>query len=308
MRRIEADVVHFSRPPASTTALPNIYQPWDLQHVHLPEFFSPEVRVNRDTVYRRYCTQATRIVVATRWVKDDLQAQYGISPDRIAVVNPAPATDAYAPPTRDEAESIAARLGLPERFAFYPAQTWGHKNHARLFEALKRLRDRGVDVPLVCSGRQNDRFPIIAERLKQLGMDDRVTFLGFLSPTEIQVVYRRSTMLVFPSLYEGWGLPIIEAFAAGVAVASSNVTSLPKLVGDAGLLFEPTDPVAIAAAIERLWLDDTLRSRLAAAGRDRTRLFDWGETARTMRAHYRQVAGRPLDPADIELLEAQPAV
>lgn len=308
IREAATDVMHFTRQSASTTTVPSIYQPWDLQHLHLPEFFSPDALKARDATYRAFCAQAALIVVATRWVRDDVSAQYGIAPERIAVVNPPPVTVAYVPPTPQEEASIEARLGLPARFAFYPAQAWGHKNHERLFKALGRLRDRGIDVPLVCSGHRNERHPALMGRAAELGIEGQVTFLGFLSPTEIQVVYRRATCLVFPSLYEGWGLPIMEAFAADLPVACSNVTSLPALVGDAAVVFDPTDPEAIASAIERLWVDDGLRSQLVEQGRARIRQFDWGRTALVMRAHYRRLAGRHLDARERGLLAAEPLV
>lgn len=303
-----ADVVHFPRPSASRTSLPNIYQPWDLQHLHLPEFFDPEASRTRDATYRAFCAQASLIVVATRWVKEDLARQYGIEPGRIAVVNPAPATDAYAQPTPDEQAEIAARLGLPARFAFYPAQTWGHKNHERLLDALRLLRDRGIVVPLVCSGQRNERYPALMQRAADLGVEGQVQFLGFLSPLELQVVYRSATCLVFPTLYEGWGLPIVEAFAADLPVACSNATSLPALVGDAAIVFDPESVEAIASAIERLWTDEGLRAQLAERGRSRVAEFDWDRTARTMRAHYRRLAGRRLDASDIALVNAEPLV
>jgi len=303
-----ADVMHFPRQSAFETAVPSIYQPWDLQHLHLPEFFTPEARQAREATYRAFCAQASLIVVATQWVKDDVCARYGIAPKRVAVVNPPPVTVAYGPPEPNEESAIAARLGLPARYAFYPAQTWGHKNHERLFEALRQLRDRGIEVPLVCSGHRNARHPEVMRSAAALHIAGQVTFLGFLSPTEIQVVYRRATMLVFPSLFEGWGLPILEAFAEGVPVACSNVTSLPNLVGDAALVFEPTDPDAIAASIERLWVDDALARELVERGRARLGTFDWHRTALLMRAHYRRVAGRKLNRGEVALLAAPPAV
>jgi glycosyltransferase involved in cell wall biosynthesis len=308
LREAVADVMHFTRQSASKTTVPSIYQPWDLQHLHLPEFFSPETLKARDVTYRAFCAQASLIVVATRWVRDDVAAQYGIAVERIAVVNPPPVTASYVPPTAQEEAAIAARLGLPARYAFYPAQTWGHKNHERLFEALGRLRDRGIEVPLVCSGHRSDRYATLMRLAAALDIERLVIFVGFLSATEIQVVYRRATCLVFPSLYEGWGLPILEAFAADLPVACSNVTSLPDLVGDAGLVFDPTDPEAIAIAIERLWVDDGLRAQLAERGRARANQFDWHRTALIMRAHYRRLGGRRLDAGDVGLLAAEPLV
>jgi glycosyltransferase involved in cell wall biosynthesis len=308
MADLDADVVHFPKQSASTTTLPNIYQPWDLQHRHLPEFFSAEVLEQRDATYRRYCAQATLIIVSTTWTRDDVAAEYGIAPERIAAIHPPPPTRMYVQPTPDAEESIATRLGLPARFALYPALAWPHKNHERLFEALGMLRDRGIEVPLVCSGHRNDRYPALMQRAGELGIESLVTFPGFLTEAEIQVVYRRATMLVFPSLYEGGSFPILEAFAAGLPVACSNVTSLPALVGDAAIVFEPTDPAAIAAAIERLWFDEALAGQLVERGRARVLQFDWDRTARLMRAHYRRIGSRRLTAAERRLLAAPPLV
>jgi glycosyltransferase involved in cell wall biosynthesis len=308
IRETGIDVMHFPRQSAFLTSVPSIYQPWDLQHLHLPEFFSPEARARRDTTYREFCAQAERIVVATRWVKDDVSAQYDIDPGCIAVVNPPPVTQVYEPPTPGDVEAIANRLQLRERFAFYPAQTWGHKNHRRLLEALASLRDDGVDVPLVCSGHPNEGDAAVLDFAAELGLTRLVKLLGFLTPAEIQAVYARATVLVFPSLYEGWGLPILEAFAADLPVACSNATSLPDLVGDAALVFEATDVGGMATAIRRLWVDDQLRVSLVGRGRQRLGQFDWDRTARTLRAHYRQVAGRPLSREDRALLEVPPLV
>lgn len=303
-----ADVMHFPRQSAFETEVPSLYQPWDLQHLHLPEFFTPEARERREETYRAFSAQATRIIVATRWVKDDVAAQYGIRPETIFVVNPPPVTLAYEHPRPEDVEAIARRLNLPDRYAFYPAQTWGHKNHARLVEALGQLRADGLDVPLVCSGHQNEGDAAVLDKAAALGLGSSVRMLGYLTPAEIQVAYQRSTLMVFPSLYEGWGLPILEAFAADVPVACSTATSLPALVADAAVLFDPADVPAIAAAVKRLWLDESLRGALVERGRARLGQFDWDRTARTMRAHYRQVGSRSLSAEDRALLEAPPLV
>jgi glycosyltransferase involved in cell wall biosynthesis len=211
-------------------------------------------------------------------------------------------------PSAPETNTISERLQLPERFVFYPAQTWAHKNHGRLFEALKILHDRGLSVPLVCSGHRNERYPELIDAVRRLGLDSRVQFLGFLKPLEIQALYRRARALVFPSLYEGWGLPIVEAFANDLPVACSNVTSLPELVGDAAILFDPYDAQAIAAAVERIWTDDVLAAQLVARGKATLDRFDWHRTALIMRAHYRTVAGKALGRDELALLAAAPSV
>jgi glycosyltransferase involved in cell wall biosynthesis len=308
VERLRADVVHFTFQEAFLTAVPSIYQPWDLQHLHLPAFFSAKERARRELSYRAFCAQAVTVVAASKWVKRDLIAQYGIVADRIAVVNVPPVTSAYPEPTPEGMASIRRRMRVPDRFVFFPAQTWPHKNHARLFQALGRLRAEGLPIPLVCSGQRNEHHPAVLRAAREAGIHDDVLFLGFVTGAEVEALYRSARALVFPSLYEGWGLPIVEAFGAGLPVACSNATSLPALVGDAALVFDPYDDEAIATAIRRLWTDDELAGRLAERGRRRVERFSWQRTALTLRAHYRRIAESPMDEQDRELLSADPLV
>jgi glycosyltransferase involved in cell wall biosynthesis len=297
------DVVHFTFQGAFTTELPSIYQPWDLQHIHLPQFFTDAQRRWRDAAYRCYSERADVVVVASEWAREDVVRHLGVPASKVAVIGVPPVLGAY--PTPDEAtiERTRIELALPARFAYYPAQTWPHKNHVRLLEAVAILRDRdGVDIDVICSGIRNAHHAEITRVARRLGLADRVRFVGFVEPLQIQALYRLARFLVFPSLFEGWGLPILEAFSAGTPVACSNVTSLPALVGDAALVFDPRDVDDIARAIERLWQDDDLRATLAARGREVVEGYDWGSTARAFRAHYRAIAGRELTSADRELL------
>jgi glycosyltransferase involved in cell wall biosynthesis len=308
VERAGAHVVHFPMQTAFLTNVPSLYQPWDLQHLHLPEFFSEAQHASRELTYRAFCAQAAVVIAASNWVKRDLVEQYAIRPERVTVVNVPPVTAAYRAPTPEEIDHVARRLQLPDRFIFYPAQTWPHKNHGRLFEALAELRAEGLRVPLVCSGHLNEQYADVRLAADRLGLGADVRFLGFRDPLEVQVLYRRARALVFPSLYEGWGLPIAEAFLAGLPVACSNVTSLPDLVDDAALLFDPLDPAAIAAAIRRLWTDDQLAAELAGRGRSLIGRYDWHRTALAVRALYRKVGGRALAPDELELLAARPFV
>ncbi len=297
-----ADVVHFPWQGAFLTDVPSLYQPWDLQHLHLPEFFTPEQREWREVRYRAFCDQAALIITASDWVKRDLVSQYGIDPGRIAVVNVPPATAAYAEPSLLEERDILVDLGLPERFVYFPAQTWPHKNHVRLFEALRELRDDNMVVPLVCSGQHNESFPQVQRAATALGIDADVRFLGYVDPVVVQVLYKRATALIFPTLYEGWGLPILEAFSNGLPVACSNVTSLPELVDGAALIFDPYDAHDIAAATRRLWTDQVLALELAERGRAVASRYDWRRTALVMRAYYRREGGQALSGEDLALL------
>lgn len=301
------EVMHFTLQSAFLTDVPSIYQPHDLQHAHLPEFFTAEQRALRDFTYRAFCEQARMVVAMTSWGKRDLIEHFNLPEDKVRIVPWAPVIHAYASPTQDDLAAAQLKFRLPCDFVFYPAQTWPHKNHIKLLEAIALLRDRhGLIVSLVASGHRNDFYTHIEQRARELKLTDQVRFPGFVTPLELQCLYKLCRGVVFPSKFEGWGMPLTEAFLAGAPVACSNATSLPDLVADAGLIFNPDDVEEMADAIRRLWTNEALRQTLVGRGRKRVALFSWDHTARLFRAHYRRTANRPLTGEDRAILAAPP--
>jgi glycosyltransferase involved in cell wall biosynthesis len=172
-----------------------------------------------------------------------------------------------------------------------------------LFEALSILRtQRGITLSLVCSGGETPFFHEIRDRILQLDLASQVRFVGFVTPLELVSLYLLSRCVIFPSKYEGWGLPITEAMRLGVPVACSALPVLREQAGDAALFFDPGDPQAIADAIARLWKDEDLRKSLSEKGLDQASCFSWERTARIFRAHYRMLAGAPMSEEDAHLV------
>lgn len=308
VEQIGADIVHFTTQRGFRTDLPTIYQPWDLQHLHLPHFFFPDHYLQREIWYRQLCTQAKCVIVASSWAKRDLIEHYNLSPEKIQVVPVAPVVEGYTPPTVDQIAAYSQKHQLPERFIFYPAQSWAHKNHLALLQALALLRDQGLVVNLVLAGGVNDFYGRIQQRVRALDLVSQVHHVGYAVPLEMQCLYKLCRCLVFPSKFEGWGMPITEAFREECPVACSNVTSLPAMVGDAALLFHPDRPGEIADAIKRLWTEDQLCRELVVRGRRRVDGLTLERSARLVRALYRQLAGRSLDDNERALLAAPPMV
>jgi glycosyltransferase involved in cell wall biosynthesis len=302
-----ADVVHFPFQDAFTTSVPSIYQPHDLQHLHLPDLFPRWLRKRREIVYRAHCERASAVVAMTSWGRRDFIESFGLAEDKVWVVPGASVLLSYPSSTPQELERMRARLGLPDSFLLYPAQPWRHKNHEGLLEALAAVRERtGTTIPLVCSGAAPHAYARIRDRARDLGLDASTHFPGFVAPKDLRGLYELATAMVFPSRFEGWGLPICEAFSMGLPVAASSATGNPGLVADAGLIFDPDDVGQIADAAQRLWESEELRRELAERGRERGARFSWELTARLFRAHYRRVGGRSLAEEDRILLAAPP--
>lgn len=306
IERAGFDLMHFTFQSAFLTKVPSIYHPHDLQHVHLPQFFPRMDRQHRERWFGAFCRQARMVAVASDWVRNDVISHFHLPADKVAVVPLAPATLNYPEPTPEDLARIRAELRLPEAFILYPAQTWPHKNHLRLVEALALLRDQhGISVPLVCTGRRTEFHAEIDKRIRELRLESLVRFVDFVPAATLQGLYRMARAVVIPTLFEAGSFPMAEAMLAGTPAACSNVTSLPEEAGGAALIFDPLSVRDIADTIRRLWTDADLRQDLSIRGRQRIAQKTWHLTALKFRAHYRRLGGRPLTEEDHAALAAR---
>lgn len=297
LRSRRASLVHFTYGVYFPTTLPYLYEPWDLQHRHYPEFFKPGEWQWRDQLYREGCEKAALVVTATRWTKRDIVEQYGIPPERVAVIPRGPWVTPVQPSPRD-VERVRKQYNLPPRFAFYPAMSFPHKNHLRLFEALAILRDRyRVTLPLVCTGRQYEPYwPEILAGVERYNLQGQVHLLESVPGDTLAAIFKLATFLVFPSLFEGLGLPVIEALEYELPVLAAHSTCLPEVAGDAALYFDGLSAESIADA---LLLAERQPDRLAEARNAAPAAlarFSWPRAVETFIACYRAVGGAPLTP------------
>jgi len=301
---LECDVLHLPWQRFVVCALPTVYNPHDLQHLHFPQFFPPEELAWRETMYPMGCRFARTVVVGSRWAKDDILRQYGLDPAKVEVIPEGPPTQLSPPVNPQTVQHVRERYQLPGTFILYPAIMWPHKNHLRLLEALALLRDEcGLVVPLVCTGTQHTRFwPHIERRIRELRLEREVHCLGFVPEADLRVIQRSAHCVVQPSLFEASSLPIFDAWLEGVPVACSRAAALPEQVGDAALLFDPLDMRDIADAIAKIVTKAEMRSDLRARGFRRLKDFDWSRTAKCYRAVYRRAANAPLTEEDRWLL------
>jgi glycosyltransferase involved in cell wall biosynthesis len=307
LRSLGVRAVHFPTSNLFRTRLPFCYEPWDLQFLHLPYFFDPEEIERRKAKYSYGCANATVIATATRWVKDDLVARLNIDPQKIVVIRRG-STFATSKLTDAQYMEQLCACGIQPGFAFYPAMTFPHKNHLTLFRALAHLKHRGIRIRLVMTGRSHAPNATAIERsIAETGVGDQVHRLGRVSEPTLAALYRGAHAVVYPSLFEGLGLPLLEAFHHGTPVLASNSTCIPEVIGAAGILFDPLDHVDLAEAMERAWREPGwLREPLKHASAQ-LELFDWHKARRTFGALYRKMSGMNLTEEEASLLQAAAA-
>jgi glycosyltransferase involved in cell wall biosynthesis len=290
------DLVHFVTPVAYITTCPTIYQPHDLQHLHYPQFFTKTDYRMRERTYRAFCNQAARVCVQTEWSRQDLIKQYGITPEKVITLPWASVFDSYQPPSIQETKAILDKYRLPEQFFFYPAVTWPHKNHEVIIRALHFLKYETGRTVQVCLTGKSTEFRMYLDRIAaELGVADQLHYLGFISPKELQAIFGAATALIFPSKFEGFGLPILEAFHAHLPVISSNASVLPEVAQDGALYFDPYNPTELAKLMEKVLDDPQAREDLIRKAKcvlDRSSIKD---TAVSFQVFYEQTAAFARD-------------
>lgn len=285
------------RLPLGRCPIPTVGTVYDLQHLTFPEFFSPHELAERQRCLEFHKRHSSCIVISNS-VRDGMIAQAAASPESVVTVYirfDARLLSVEA----DWALHCLQKFGLQkQRYFIYPANFWRHKNHETLLQAFALARSRLLpsDFRLVCTGAVDERTAEVRAFARSCGLMGSVIFPGFVSDREFAALMQSSAALVFPSLYEGFGMPVIEAMAAGCPVACSDCTSLPEVAGDAALLFDPHKPQAIAEAMCRLATDPSLRSELIAKGLRQAANFSGIERmAREYWAVFEQAARRFAD-------------
>ena len=266
LRPEELDAIHFplsvmlppvDTPPAATTVL-------DVQHEVFPEFFSRAELAYRRRVYGWTVRKSRIVITISEHAREALVERLGLDPASVRAIHLAVDHDRFLPNGRSR-----------ENFLLYPANAWPHKNHARLFEAFAEVRRERPGLRLVLTGAAHERLTLPE------GAESR----GHVSLDELVELYRSAAALVYPSLYEGFGIPCVEAMACGCPVACSDAASLPEVCGDSAVYFDPLSVESIAQAIR-----DVL-DRPPGGGIERAAQFTWERCAREHDAVYRELVG-----------------
>ncbi|MBI3845652.1 MAG: glycosyltransferase family 4 protein [Planctomycetes bacterium] len=241
----------------------------------------------------RMVRSAALVLTESQASAADIRRFYGLGDDCLRFIPLGVDVAYFAAPPAGAVEAYRASRGLPPRFFLSVGTLEPRKNLPRTIRALAIARERGVDWPLVVAGKTGWMFEPIFEAARDAGFGERdVRFLGYVGETDLVFLYRAAAALVYPSLYEGFGLPPLEAMAAGCPVIASNRASLPEVIGDAGIQVDPESVEAIADALVRMANDSGLREDLARRGRTRAEIFPWSRCADATLEAYRDVARR----------------
>ncbi|NLG51494.1 MAG: glycosyltransferase family 4 protein [Chloroflexi bacterium] len=268
--------------------IPTVLTVHDLIFERLPQFHKFFNYRYLHTAMPLYCRRATAIIAISEATKADLQELYGIDPAQVTVI-PEAAAPHFRPQSPERVAAVRARYGLPPRYLLSVGTIEPRKNLARLVEATGPLISQGLVDGLVLVGSLGWLYEGFLRELERSPLRERVLFPGFVADEDLPAVYAGAEITVQPSLYEGFGLPVLEAMASGSPVCASEAASLPEVGGDAAQYFDPQDVGEMTAVLHDLMCDPEQRAAMRERGLQRAALFSWQRTAEETLALYRRV-------------------
>jgi glycosyltransferase involved in cell wall biosynthesis len=295
LRKRPVDVLHvqFTAPPFCPC--PVVVSIHDLSFEHLPETFHRRSRMQLRLTVRSSARRAAKILTLSEHTRRDIIATYGVESSRIAAIPLAAPGHFYPVEDTRELQRVRHTYGIDGQYILSVGSIQPRKNLARLVQAYASLRDKHTETEspkLVLVGKQGWLYDETLRALEETKVADSVILTGYVPESDLPALYSGAICFVYPSYFEGFGLPPLEAMKCGTPVIVGNQTSLPEVVGDAGLTVDPFDVGSIAEAIEKLIYDSVLRQELSVKGRSRAETFDWRKTAQQTLEIYQQVGRR----------------
>ena len=265
----------------------------DLSFLRVPDAASPALRRYLETVVPRSVARADHILADSQATKDDLIDSYRTREDKITVLYSGVDMRFSRVVNASDRSRVLRKRGLRDQAYILSVGTvQPRKNYSRVIRALSHLRAQGNGLHYAIAGGRGWLEDEMYRTIQETGMEDRVHILGFVDDDELPALYSGAIGLVAPSLYEGFGLPVLEAMACGTPVITSNLSSLPEVAGDAAILVDPLDTGDILTALEKVVADEATRDRLVELGLERAKIFTWDRAARQLRTVYDMLLSR----------------
>jgi glycosyltransferase involved in cell wall biosynthesis len=274
------------------TPCPVVVTVYDLSFIRYPEAFRPFNRWYLSRFTPAAVRRARRVIAISESTRQDIVQWLGVPPDRVDVIY-CGTDSAFHPLDRTAVDDFRRSRGLPKRFVLFVGTLEPRKNVQGLITAYARWRQGNPDVPtLVVAGAKGWYYEQVFQSVQALGLADDVLFPGYVAAQDLPLWYNAASLLIYPSRFEGFGLPLLEAMACGTPVICSNASSLPEVAGDAAVLVAPDEDVQLCEAMARVWGDNALRQTMAERGLDRARSFTWERAARqTVQTYERALEG-----------------
>jgi len=295
LERSGVDVIHYPdsiiNPPG--IALPCVLTSHDIQHEYFPRHFPFQTRLLRKLTYGPSARKARRIITDSQFTRETLMEKFHIPASKITAIHWG--VDAAFRPDMSlaEVQRVRQKYRLPQVFAFYPANTWPHKNHPRLVQAISLLQKKyRSDCKLVLCGQPQWGHDALLSALKAYDLQGDVLILGYVPAEDLPALYHTASLLVYPSLFEGFGIPLVEAMSYGCPIVCSNSTSLPELAGDAAVLVDPNNEEEIATGVHLVLNDSERRADLISRGLARAKHFSWERAATETIEVYKEARER----------------
>jgi len=271
-------------------SVPTVLTVHDLIFRYLPAHHKPLNRWYLNLTLPLYCRRASHIIAISECARRDLVTAYDLPPEKITVIYEA-ADLCFRVQPPEVTTAVRARYGLPDRYLIFVGTIEPRKNLTRLLAAFAAIRAEGLSDGLVIVGRRGWLYDDFFVALERSPVRDAVIFPGYVPDEDLPAIYTGAQALVFPSLYEGFGLPVLEAMACGTPVAASSASSIPEVGGDAALYFDPTDVEAMIEATCLLLRDVALREEMRTRGLAWANRFSWEQAANETKAVYDAVLG-----------------
>ena len=272
-------------------SIPTVLTVHDLVFRRLPEHHKPLNRWYLNLALPLYCQRATHIIAVSEWTRNDLIAAYGLSPEKVTIIHEA-ADPRFCPQLPEVVIRVRAHYDLPDRYLLFVGTIEPRKNLSRLLSAFEAIHSEGLTDGLVIVGKKGWLMADFFTRVAQSPLKNSILLPGYIPDEDLPAVYAGAQALVFPSLYEGFGLPVLEAMACATPVLTSRTSSMPEIAGEAALTFDPVSVEEISESIRRVLRDSELRERMRELGLARAARFSWERAAKETEAVYDSVRRR----------------